>query len=211
MIFAFLQTLSRLFRFAENVKCRQIFQELISWGPHSNSKGEGKIRRRFFTSPTKRAIRNFHVVVVQWQQRNVQKSSSRCRRRRRWLSSLIRNTQMKNLADFYVRNKLIMFSSYRARNVTVKCKVFKTRDQREAKSTSSFWSWVKQTRLSIVWQKFCMLIFTTLDFTKRDFLFCSSSFFFEIFPLATVRVKKWGQPYPHTNLSLRSSFTTRAL
>ena len=73
MIFAFLQTLSRLFRFAENVKCRQIFQEFISWGPYSNSEGERKIRRRLFTSPTKRAIRHFHVVVVQWQQRNVQK------------------------------------------------------------------------------------------------------------------------------------------
>ena len=91
MTFAFLQTLSRLFRFAENVKCRQIFQEFISWGPYSNSEGERKIRRRLVTSPTKRAIRHFHVVVVQWQQRNVQKSSSRCRRRRRrrCLGSLI--------------------------------------------------------------------------------------------------------------------------
>ena len=57
---------------------------------------------------------------------------------------------MKNLADFCVRYKLIMFSFYRARNVTVMCKVFKTRDQGEAKSTSSFWSYVKQTKLSIV-------------------------------------------------------------
>ena len=139
MIFAFLQTLSRLLRFAENVKCRQIFQEFISWGPYSNSEGERKIRRRLFTSPTKRAIRHFHVVVVQWQQRNVQKSSSRCRRRRRrrCLSSLIGKTQMKNLADFCVRYKLIMFSFYRARNVTVMCKVFKTRDQGEARTPNS--------------------------------------------------------------------------
>ena len=28
----FFQTLSRLFQFAENVKCRQISLELISWG-----------------------------------------------------------------------------------------------------------------------------------------------------------------------------------
>ena len=30
--FFFFQTLSRLFQFAENVKCRQISLELISWG-----------------------------------------------------------------------------------------------------------------------------------------------------------------------------------
>ena len=142
MIFAFLKTLSRLFRFAENVKCRQIFQEFISWGPYSNSEGERKIRRRLFTSPTKRAIRHFHVVVVQWQQRNVPKSSSRCRRRRRrrrrCLSSLIGKTQMKNLAYFCVRYKLIMFSFYRARNVKVMCKVFKTRDQGEARTPNHF-------------------------------------------------------------------------
>ena len=34
--FFFFQTLSRLFQFAENVKCRQISLELISWGPHSS-------------------------------------------------------------------------------------------------------------------------------------------------------------------------------
>ena len=60
-----------------------------------------------FPSSTKREIRHFHVVVVQRRQRNVQKSvmhvqsccfanlnlllfcRSRCRRRRRCLSSLI--------------------------------------------------------------------------------------------------------------------------
>ena len=30
------KTLSRIFHFAENVKCRQISLELISWGPHSS-------------------------------------------------------------------------------------------------------------------------------------------------------------------------------
>ena len=33
--FAFFQTLSRLFQFLLNVKCRRISLELISWGPHS--------------------------------------------------------------------------------------------------------------------------------------------------------------------------------
>ena len=72
--FAFLQTLSRLFQFAENVKRRRIFQEFISWGPHSSLGRQRKIRHRLFTSSIKRAIRHFHVLVVQWRQRNVQKS-----------------------------------------------------------------------------------------------------------------------------------------
>ena len=109
-------------------------------GDRTQIQKERKIRCHLLTSPTKRAIRHFHVVVVQWQQRNVQKSSSRCRRRRRrrCLSSLIGKTQMKNLADFCVRYKLIMFSFYRARNVKVMCKVFKTRDQGEARTPNHF-------------------------------------------------------------------------
>ena len=49
------------------------FQELISWGPHSSLEGQREIRRRFFASSIKRAVRHFDVVVVQWRQRNVQK------------------------------------------------------------------------------------------------------------------------------------------
>ena len=63
--FAFFQTLSRLFQSAENVKCRQISLELISWGPHSSLERERKTRRRLFTSSIKREIRPFHVIVVQ--------------------------------------------------------------------------------------------------------------------------------------------------
>ena len=63
----------RLLQFAENVICRWIFQELISWGPHSSLEGQRKIRRRLFASSIKRAVRHFDVVVVQWRQRNVQK------------------------------------------------------------------------------------------------------------------------------------------
>ena len=37
-------------------------------------KRERKIRRRFFTFSITREIRHFHVVVVKWRQRNVQKS-----------------------------------------------------------------------------------------------------------------------------------------
>ena len=36
------QTLSRLFEFVENVKCRRISLELISLGPHSSLEREGK-------------------------------------------------------------------------------------------------------------------------------------------------------------------------
>ena len=61
----FFQTLSRLFQFAENGKCRRISLELISWGPHSSLEREKEIRRRLFTSSIKLAIRHFHVVVVQ--------------------------------------------------------------------------------------------------------------------------------------------------
>ena len=61
----FFQSLSRLFQFAENGKCRRISLELISWGPHSSLEREKEIRRRLFTSSIKLAIRHFHVVVVQ--------------------------------------------------------------------------------------------------------------------------------------------------
>ena len=68
------QTLSRLFQFAVNGKCRQISLELISWGPHSSLEREKEIRRPLFMSSIKLAIRHFHVVVVQGRWRNVQKS-----------------------------------------------------------------------------------------------------------------------------------------
>ena len=70
----FIQTLSRLFQFAENVKCRRISLEWISWGRRSSLERERKIHRRLFTSSIKREIRHFHVQVVQGRQRNVQKS-----------------------------------------------------------------------------------------------------------------------------------------
>ena len=70
--FALLQTLSRLFQLVQFVKCWQIFLELNSKRLHPSS---GKDNRCLvLTSPTKREIRHFHVVVVQRRQRNVQKS-----------------------------------------------------------------------------------------------------------------------------------------
>ena len=70
----FFQTLSRLFQFTENVKCERISLELISGGPDSRLEREKKIRRRLFTFSINRESRHFRVVVVQWRQRNVQKS-----------------------------------------------------------------------------------------------------------------------------------------
>ena len=101
---ALLQTLSRLFQLVQFVKCLQFFPKL-------DSKTVSKFRKRkrsrclVFTSSTK-----CHVAVVQRQQRNVQKSvtqvqsccyaslnlllfcRSRCHRRCRCLSSLVKIT-----------------------------------------------------------------------------------------------------------------------
>ena len=43
-------------------------------GRDSSFEREGKVRRHLFTFSINREIRHFHVVVVQWRQRNVQKS-----------------------------------------------------------------------------------------------------------------------------------------
>ena len=42
------QTLSRLFQFTENLKCRRIFLEFISWRPHSSLERERKFRLRLY-------------------------------------------------------------------------------------------------------------------------------------------------------------------
>ena len=81
------------------------FLGLNSQEPYPSSL-KRKFRRRLLTSSRKIEIRNFHVVVVQWRQKDVQKSwctcrhvvlpikpiaflRSRCRRRRRILKSLL--------------------------------------------------------------------------------------------------------------------------
>ena len=45
----------------------------MSWGLHSSLERRWKVRRPLCKPSTKREIRHFHVVVVQWRQRNVQK------------------------------------------------------------------------------------------------------------------------------------------
>ena len=47
---------------------------LIFWRPHLSLERERKVRRRLLTSSVKYEVRHFHVVIVQWRQRNVQES-----------------------------------------------------------------------------------------------------------------------------------------
>ena len=88
------------------VKCWQISLELNSKGLYQSSGKEKQNCYFLFSSSTKREIRHLHAVVLQRRLRNVQKSvikvqsycfanlnqllicRSRCRRRRRCLSSL---------------------------------------------------------------------------------------------------------------------------
>ena len=96
-----LHTLSRLFHLVQFTKCWEFSLELNSKRLYRSS-GKGKESRCLvFTYSIKREIWHFHVVVVQWLQRNVQSCCfanpetycffcrSRWRRRRRYSSSVI--------------------------------------------------------------------------------------------------------------------------
>ena len=56
------------------VKCKGTLLELNFYQPYPSSWRERKFCHCLFTSFTKREIRYFHVAVVQWKQRDVQKS-----------------------------------------------------------------------------------------------------------------------------------------
>ena len=71
--FALLQTLSLLFQLVQLVKCWQILLEQNSKRLYQSSEKEKESPCLVFTSSTQSEIRHFHVVVVQWRQRNVQK------------------------------------------------------------------------------------------------------------------------------------------
>ena len=72
--FAFFQSLSRLLQLINFVKCKRTLFEPNSLEPYSNSERGRKFSRPLFTSPIKREIRHFPVVVLLWLQRNVQNS-----------------------------------------------------------------------------------------------------------------------------------------
>ena len=69
---AFFQSLSWLFQLTYFAKCKRTLLELNSQQPYPSSESERKFGHRSFTSSTKREIRYFHAVVLQWRQRNVQ-------------------------------------------------------------------------------------------------------------------------------------------
>ena len=73
--FAPLRTLSRLFHLAQFVKSCQFFLKLNSKRQYQNSGKENESRLAFTSSTRRSEIRHFHVVVVQWRRRNVQKSA----------------------------------------------------------------------------------------------------------------------------------------
>ena len=113
--FTLLQTLSCIFHLVQFVKCYQFFLELNSKRLYRSFTNEKQISCLVFMFSTKREIRQFHVVVVQWRQRNVQKSGmhvqsccfaklnlllfcrSCCRRRRHCLSSLLMSLSAEKL------------------------------------------------------------------------------------------------------------------
>ena len=66
-----LQTLSRLFHLVQFVKCWQFLVELNSKRLYRSS---GKKRKSFSCVHVLREIWHFHIMVVQWRERNVQKS-----------------------------------------------------------------------------------------------------------------------------------------
>ena len=72
--FALPQNLPRLFHVVLFVKCWETFLELNSKGLHQSSGKEKETCCLLFPFSTKREIRQFHVVVVQRRQRNVQKT-----------------------------------------------------------------------------------------------------------------------------------------
>ena len=72
--FAFLQSLSQLLQLIYFVKCKQTLFEPNSYEPYSSSERERKFSRCLFISSIKCEIRHFPVVIVQWEQRTVQKS-----------------------------------------------------------------------------------------------------------------------------------------
>ena len=72
--FAFFQSSLRLLQVTYFVKCKRTLLKLSSQEPYPSLGRERKFRRRLCTSSVQGEIGHFHVVVVQWQQRNVQKS-----------------------------------------------------------------------------------------------------------------------------------------
>ena len=76
--FAQLETLSRSFHLVQFVKCWQIFLKLNSYRLYRSSGKEKESRCLLFTPSTKREIRHFHVVIVQWRREMYKKAWCTC-------------------------------------------------------------------------------------------------------------------------------------
>ena len=72
--FALYQSFSQLFLPTYFVNCRRTLLKLNSKGPCPSSEREIKFLHCLFTFSIKCEVRHFHVVVVQWWQRNIQES-----------------------------------------------------------------------------------------------------------------------------------------
>ena len=68
-----------LFQLIYFVKCRQTPLQLNSLEPCSSSKGKRKFCHGLLTSSMKCEMWHFQVIVMQWQQRNVQKACCMCK------------------------------------------------------------------------------------------------------------------------------------
>ena len=78
-VLALLHTLSHLFHLVQFVKCWRIFSGVEFWRTvYQSLEKEKEGRSLVFTSFTKRKISQFHVVVMQRRQINVQKAWCRC-------------------------------------------------------------------------------------------------------------------------------------
>ena len=104
----------RLYRSLEKEKeSRCLVSTSSNLLPRSHSVLPWEIWVRDYTSSTKREIRPFYVVVVQWRQRNAQKkrdTRSPCRLHRRYLSSLF---AFKNFLNWSRKVKIRHFQTCR--------------------------------------------------------------------------------------------------
>ena len=146
-------------------------------------KKEEESRCLVFTSSTKGEIRHFHVVVVQWRQRNVQKSvmhvqsccfanvnlllfcRPRCRRRRRCLSSVITSSKWSWQS---LRHQLLVWQqSWKKKTVEKKALLTIKTHSTELQFSKNkmhifhtiYWNW---------WRNFTTFLFNQLQWNLRE-------------------------------------------
>ena len=142
---ALLQTLSRLFHLIHFVKYWQFFLELNPKRLHQSSGTEIE-SRLVFTSSKEREIGQFHVVVVQWRERSVQK---KCDARAKLLCYQSKPTAFLPLSLMSTSSLLSsIFAQYRV-NVTLFCRSVK---RETSKTTQAETGNIEQLSLLELWQ-----------------------------------------------------------